>query len=564
MKFSIKEVVTREAWKELKSFRQGTFGVQEYYIKLMSLLDRANRSQEDWMIEYHFMTGLNNAIKNRLWDANFLNPSHMYLLALQAEQDIQDDEKRRKEVEATHKTNMEVHAIVDRLFTSLNHLKEHVKVQQESQEWGASFEKEVQDLVMEDNFSNDVFNFVMSYPQENTINDDVPPPTIDGPFLENQVKVVSLVEDSLSIEVSEISKISPLLQVEKKNQEIRSRLAKGKDSVGKNGREIGKSTSGDDEKQTESGMGREERVSERIDKSLREKPQLSEKEGSLSFQPGILGMALTNSPQRFISIFSNKVLNHSISMEKLSSFQIVLQKNEGDYREKKQLGLRPVIENPSNLLPQSRKEMMERQVDPLLVKGKFPKFPMYCKIRIFSLKYFGKKMILCAFKVENYCEFRIMIFVQFPKLHNAYFQPRIKNTNKIFPKQFILKDYMWKGFIEKIIAIYIRDISNYSNGFLLISADHNFYVILTFPMSYLLDLSENECIRSSMRRQEDMVQKSKGFIASLLDSRSNPFRLGGNDVSRRQYPNKSINQDDFKNLNLMLFIFFRVCNDSFD
>ena len=54
------------------------------------------------------------------------------------------------------------------------------------------------------------------------------------------------------------------IQIDKKRNEKQSRLTKEKRSEGNKGREFGKSKSGEEEKQTESGVGRDIQIGERI------------------------------------------------------------------------------------------------------------------------------------------------------------------------------------------------------------------------------------------------------------------------------------------------------------
>ncbi len=83
--------------------------------------------------------------------------------------------------------------------------QEELKADQECQEWSTRFEKEIQDLVMEDNLSDNLFDFVMSYPQIDIAVDDPPLPTIGESIL-----IPQMVEDPV---IEENSFVMPLGRV---------------------------------------------------------------------------------------------------------------------------------------------------------------------------------------------------------------------------------------------------------------------------------------------------------------------------------------------------------------
>ena len=114
-------------------------------------------------------------------------------------------------------------------------------------------------------------------------------------------------------------------RIEKENK---SGLAKEMPSGGKKVREIGKSTSGEEEKQTnERWVGREKNVSERTnDKSTREKPRVSERKGNLCIQTGNLGRALILSEPLLVQCQPSRILTNTTPLESLPlSIQNVLQ-----------------------------------------------------------------------------------------------------------------------------------------------------------------------------------------------------------------------------------------------
>ncbi len=68
----------------------------------------------------------------------------------------------------------------------------------------------IQDLVMEENLSNDLFDFVMSYPQEEVVVDDPPTPTD-----EESISTPQLVEESILVDQhQDVPLIVPLLKAD--------------------------------------------------------------------------------------------------------------------------------------------------------------------------------------------------------------------------------------------------------------------------------------------------------------------------------------------------------------
>ncbi len=56
----------RDLVMQLKSLRQGTKGVKEYYIELMSLRFRTNWYKNDWDMQRRFVLGLNRSIREKV------------------------------------------------------------------------------------------------------------------------------------------------------------------------------------------------------------------------------------------------------------------------------------------------------------------------------------------------------------------------------------------------------------------------------------------------------------------------------------------------------------------
>ena len=176
------------------------------------------------------------------------------------------------------------------------------------------------------------------------------------------------------------------IQMEKKQYEIKNGLAKEKGSEGKNGREFGKSKSGEDEKQTESGVVRETKVSERIKlKNPREKSQGREKKDTLSIQPGRSGLVEVRKSSYPLLMFRNLELTYTPTEFLSPSILSVLQYYNEVFRDELPDGLPPIrgIEHQIDFIPGSsilnkpayktnptEEKELQRQVDGLLVKGK--------------------------------------------------------------------------------------------------------------------------------------------------------------------------------------------------
>jgi len=174
-------------------------------------------------------------------------------------------------------------------------------------------------------------------------------------------------------------------RIEKENK---SGLTKEMPSGGKKVREIGKSTSGEEEKQTnERWVGREKNVSERTnDKSTREKPRVSERKGNLCIQTGNLGRALILSEPLLVQCQPSRILTNTTPLESLPlSIQNVLQEYQEVFREELPPGLPPIkgIEHQIDFVPgaaipnrpaykanPTESKEIQRQVEELLAKGK--------------------------------------------------------------------------------------------------------------------------------------------------------------------------------------------------
>jgi len=144
------------------------------------------------------------------------------------------------------------------------------------------------------------------------------------------------------------------MKMHKEKQEQKNGLTKEMPSEGKKEREFGKSKSGEDEKQTERRVVRDEKVeNERITlKSKREKPELSEKKGSFMIQPTMRG-APPNIP-KLLLMFSDSIANPPNPLENLPSVvKSVLQEYEDVFRDDLPPGLPPIrgIEHQIDFIP---------------------------------------------------------------------------------------------------------------------------------------------------------------------------------------------------------------------
>ncbi len=194
------DIVYREAWEELQTLRQGTQSVKDFYILVRSLLFRTKQLHETWRIEYYFMTGVNVAIKKRLWDIDFISPSHMYELALQAEGDIREERRRQQRIKEEKKRLQQREA----KFQS---------------RWCSSFAQKIQDYVIGCELLIDIFDFaLLSQKEECMIEESLPKtnePIVEESIFEAQVQeIVPIVEVPLLEVVPKISKQSPPLQIE--------------------------------------------------------------------------------------------------------------------------------------------------------------------------------------------------------------------------------------------------------------------------------------------------------------------------------------------------------------